>query len=134
MSNVMSAREWQKARLADPENPLDPAHGATGYQVHRRKYCEICLLRGVRETRSLEVHHIIPRNIFESADIPSLENEPHNLVTLCDIPGVPFKCHKTLGHNSSYDRENVYLFEALRDAWEATHTSQFTVNQAASQL
>ena len=119
--NVTTPHDWQLARLHDPENPIAiAAQGQAGYQRFRRTYCEVCLIRGIRETRSLEVHHIIPRNVFESADMPDLETDPRNLVTLCDIPGHPFQCHKSLGHLGNYQRENVYLFEALHDAWDGT--------------
>jgi hypothetical protein len=118
---TMNAREWQAARMNDSENPLDPDPKAEGYQVYRRKYCETCLLRGVKETRNREVHHIIPRNIFESAGMPELEFDPRNLVTLCDIVGHEFQCHKSFGHLGNYQRENVYLFDGLKDAWELKH-------------
>lgn len=56
-------------------------------------YCEVC---GRKD--SLEVHHIKP-----FVDNPSLENDPTNLITLCD--GAT-SCHQVFGHLGDWKSYN----------------------------
>jgi hypothetical protein len=118
---VLTPAQWQEARLNDPDNPLNPAPDAVGYQAHRRTYCEVCLLRGVKSTGPLEVHHAIAQNVLTVMVLPELVNHPHNLWTLCDTPHDEFTCHRTLGHNSNFARCNVYFPEMMYQAWCQIH-------------
>ena len=114
---MLSYAEWQQARLNDPRNPVDPAYAdRTDHQKHRRTYCEVCLLLWDKKCQdSLEVHHGIPRDIFQSYDLFELDTDPRILFTLCDS-GV--KTHQWLGHLGSYQNSNVRLAHMMKHMWE----------------
>jgi len=52
-------------------------------------------------TKKLEVHHIIPFH-----ENPSLELDPHNLITLCESASKGILCHMFIGHLGNYRTVN----------------------------
>jgi hypothetical protein len=49
------------------------------------------------ETKKVEVHHIMP-----FSNDPSLELDPNNLITLCEVASNGIICHICVGHGGNY--------------------------------
>lgn len=69
--------------------------------LRRQPFCQGCL--GVTK---LEVHHIVPYHVD-----PSLELDPHNLVTLCEGR---MKCHFRIGHLGHWNDWNPLVAETCK--------------------
>lgn len=66
----------------------------------------VCLCCG--NTRSLEVHHLLPFHLFADR-----EEDPDNLVTLCSQGPAGMNCHLLVGHGGNWRDYNP---DAVRDA------------------
>lgn len=71
--------QWRKTR-------------AKHLKIHPK--CAVCL-----SIKNLNVHHIIPFNLR-----PDLENNPKNLITLCE-GGKSLECHLIFGHWGNYAKK-----------------------------
>lgn len=67
-----------------------------GEHLKSHPECAVC-----GETKKVEVHHIMP-----FSDDPSLELDPNNLITLCEVASGGIICHLCIGHCGNYRHYN----------------------------